>query len=118
MSNIALMLITTLVVAVIASTTFGTSTVNPSNIYEAGDELVAFADQYYAGFWTQVIGSLISAVGLGLTVSNPDSVGMGGILMLVGGIVELYGIYEQFTSFGKIKEAGKKLKSAAIGIGG
>jgi hypothetical protein len=72
----------------------------------AGNKLIDFRKQYYAGFVTGCVGAGVVAIGAAIAVTNPVGwviLGVGGVTTIVGGVITL-------VSISKVGEAGEYLK--------
>ena len=75
-----------------------------SFLFAAGDDLTKFRNQYYIGAALQFFGYILLA-----SADDSDEVAMPGVMILIGGLIQLF-------SYDKIGDAGAKLKAEAAGI--
>lgn len=94
--------------AVLSANTF--QNVDGSALYNAGQKLMDFADQYYLGFWVGIGGTVATIVGAVLTGTGSDA---GPILVLVGQATIIGGSLLQLFAFGNVRAAGRELKEAS-----
>ena len=82
---------------------------------QAGKHLKNFRDQYYAGFFLTLGGSVIAGLGYVMAVLNPSTPAVGFTLIVVGGTVSFVGSIITFLSYHQVGLAGEILEGAAQG---